>query len=789
MSKFWGTDSEEEEEEEDFFSDSESEEDEDTSNRAGKWVTGATGYDSDSDDEKREVRAKTDRVYDSLREKIDSIRSSMENNDWNAITKDYDELNKIHQKWLNAWNRNTKNPEPNYIAFLVELEEFHSKYYSDNKYKKGLSKTNKKSINGMQQKMRRNNNTYTSKMKEYIARRKLVVDGKLDENDLIKDVTKEKELIIDEKEDDKEIEWTPKLIDERITEIISSRGKKGFDRKSQIEGLKELLNTNVQTIFQTVQIYLHIISIQFDAASMASHIGTKVWKSCIVDICKIIEIVENNPSVLTEKSSNENTQTIDIKSRVFHFYKRLEQEYFKSLQDCDPYKIPSYVKRMRDVSLLINLTNKIIELYTKWDKQESVVKATLIKMKYQHQTIRLSENKGNNYELSDSICEGMATTTEDEIEKLAKFCFKFGDERQKTHAMLYFITFLANHDKYSKARNLMLMSHIQDSVSNADIETQILFNRCMAYLGICAFRAGFIIDCHNCLVELYSNMKFKELLAQGTTRYSSDKGAEQEKIESRRQMPYHMHINTEILETLYFISAILLEVPHAASNSFDVKRKPISRILKKYLEGSERQIFSGPPEAPRDYFVSAAKALIRGNWKKTCDLLFSLSVWKYISDSEHLITMITQKIKEEGLRTYLFTSSSNYDCLNSKHLASLFELDYSLVKTIISKMIINNELIASWDEESNCIIMHKGQPSRLQNLSLQYTEKLTSLVENNERLYDNKNHSNRNDSRNDNQRGKYRNNQRHHHHNNKDGNSKHQYQQRSNRSQTEQNTN
>jgi len=293
----------------------------------------------------------------------------------------------------------------------------------------------------------------------------------------------------------------------------------------------------------------------------------------------------------------------------------------------------------------------------------------------------------------------------------------------------------------------MLMSHLQESVSNADIETQILFNRAMAYLGISAFRAGHILDCHNCLVDLYSSMKYKELLAQGTTRYS-DKGAEQEKLESRRQMPYHMHINTEILETFYFISAILLEVPNSAANAFDMKRKPVSRILKKYLEGSERQIFAGPPEAPRDFFVAAAKALIRGDWKKCCKLLFGLSVWRYVADSDRLIDMIRQRIKEEGLRTYLFTASSVYDSLSSERLCSLFDLEASSVHSIVSKMIISGEFAASWDQSSNCIVMHRAEPSKLQNLSLQFAEKVTVLVENNERMFDSRTH-NRNEFRSD----------------------------------------
>ncbi|XP_078362312.1 eukaryotic translation initiation factor 3 subunit C-like [Oculina patagonica] len=67
----------------------------------------------------------------------------------------------------------------------------------------------------------------------------------------------------------------------------------------------------------------------------------------------------------------------------------------------------------------------------------------------------------------------------------------------------------------------------------------------------------------------------------------------------------------------------------------------------------------------------------------------------------------------------------------------MFDLPPSVVHSTISKMIINEELQASWDEPTQTVVMHRGaEPSLLQSLALQLADKVSNLVENNERIYD-----------------------------------------------------
>ena len=136
--------------------------------------------------------------------------------------------------------------------------------------------------------------------------------------------------------------------------------------------------------------------------------------------------------------------------------------------------------------------------------------------------------------------------------------------------------------------------------------TQILYNRSLVQLGMCAFRHGMIKDAHDALMDVQSSGRSKELIAQvylPTRTWTStvpsnrsmyvcpvyrygctvclstchflqglisrhERSIEQQKVERRRQIPFHMHINLELMECVYLTSAMLMEVPYMAGENY-----------------------------------------------------------------------------------------------------------------------------------------------------------------------------------------------------------------------------
>lgn len=60
-------------------------------------------------------------------------------------------------------------------------------------------------------------------------------------------------------------------------------------------------------------------------------------------------------------------------------------------------------------------------------------------------------------------------------------------------------------------------------------------------------------------------------------------------------MPFHMHINLELLESVHLIAAMLLETPNMAATALSAPRRVISKPFRRLLDNYERQTFTGTP--------------------------------------------------------------------------------------------------------------------------------------------------------------------------------------------------
>ncbi|KAL7736354.1 hypothetical protein ACLKA6_014824 [Drosophila palustris] len=548
---------------------------------------------------------------------------------------------------------------------------------------------------------------------------------------------------------EKDAEIDIPLVLAKLVEIMSARGKKRTDRRLQIDLLFELRDISEQHALGTpisVKIHFNIISAIFDYNQKISEpMKLEHWALLLEVMQSMMKLLLANPEInLNESVAEEHEEYVTapyfIRGCPLAAVERLDDEFTKLLKECDPHS-NDYVSRLKDEINVVKTIELVVQYFERSGSNNERCRIYLRKIEhlyYKFDPEVLKRKRG------EQPAAGTVTgpSSVEVMDKLCKFIYAKDDtDRIRTRAILAHIYHHAMHDNWFQARDLVLMSHLQDNIDAADPSTRILYNRMMANLGLCAFRQENIKDAHHCLVDLMVTGKPKELLAQGLLpQRQHERSAEQEKIEKQRQMPFHMHINLELLECVYLVSAMLLEIPYIAAHEFDARRRMISKTFYQQLRSSERQSLVGPPESMREHVVAAAKAMRCGNWQACANFIvnkkMNTKVWDLFYESERVREMLVKFIKEESLRTYLFTYSNVYTSISIPSLSQMYDLPLPKVHSIISKMIINEELMASLDDPSETVVMHRSEPSRLQALAMQFVDKVTNLVDVNEKVFD-----------------------------------------------------
>jgi translation initiation factor 3 subunit C len=254
-------------------------------------------------------------------------------------------------------------------------------------------------------------------------------------------------------------------------------------------------------------------------------------------------------------------------------------------------------------------------------------------------------------------------------------------------------------------------------------------------LSVCAFRLGLMQDALNLVADLYATGKIKELLAQGVGqgRWQPERDSDQEKIERRRQVPYHMHISLDLLESVHLISALLLEIPNLAMHASDDKRHVISRNFRRLWDSFHKNAFNGPPENTRDYVIAAAVALSEGDWKNALDNLMQLKMWSVIPFPEAAQAALTRLVKEVALETFLLALGANYVTIAGDRLAARFDMSERDVHAVASRLMANDRLQGAWDVQTKSIQMKAVVPNGLQSSALRFADQIGILIEQNER--------------------------------------------------------
>lgn len=482
---------------------------------------------------------------------------------------------------------------------------------------------------------------------------------------------------------------TNESISAKLKEIIEKRTKKVSNVEVIVQELKVLLN-HCKDQELTLQIVNLISLFEFENSkdTISIIMPRSIWLSLVEYTNKILDIFVPKYPVPENLDDTRKALILSLAIRV----ERLSNELIKAFKNLDA-KASEYSQRLSDNITFSKLIKRAFGFYSTiqdFHNLAKIAELSIFQIHYIHDDVlkQMKENckvdsAGYFFSISDS---------QKYVNDMAQIVFKHGDNLQKVLTGLMVSFHHALNGRFENAKTLFLQTNTNSLAS--DLSVQVYTNRLVVQLGLSAFYNGNISAAFTSLNEIVSTHRLKELLAQSIGINKDKTGIHEDR---KRAVPYHMHINTDVVETVYFICAMLLDIPKMAMNPEDPEKFTLSRYFKRLMDFHERQASSGLTESFREFIIVATQKLRSGYWKEAYDVLENLQTWKHVPRSGEVKEKILEKLKQAGMLTYLLTYGNLYENFSKKQLSEKFEIKVNTVEKILNPLILSGEIEAFWD--------------------------------------------------------------------------------------------
>eukprot|EP00762_Andalucia_godoyi_P005566 ANDGO_00596.mRNA.1 Eukaryotic translation initiation factor 3 subunit C len=586
-----------------------------------------------------------------------------------------------------------------------------------------------------------------------------------------------------------------------VKENLEKKLRRPVESASQMQ-LLEKLQVFAKSPARIAGLSIHMCNTAFESVPADAPLSFNVWLQCLGAVERLSDallgvesaVVEDHPfeENVEYLASDASVGSAEIKtSTPFEILvNRLDEFWTRLLQWTDPHS-SEFLSILADESRLLGCIERAIYFYE--TRMRSTLRAAELKrllvehVYYRKQTdhsvlvdrmrASIAKSASDRAEFWKAKAAGISPEVhvpeliESDLTMLMNALTSqiYGSTPEKHRArvrvMLCHVYHHALHGRYAVARDMLLESHVSDTVQAADETTMVLYNRALVQIGLCAFRCGLFSEAHAVLVDIGSHPKKQELLAQ--PQLDGKLTDVDERRLRKRMVPLPQFINLQLLEVFHLIAAMLVEIPLLAANrvawqsSFGMGAMSMSmgsggfssglyglslgpevdasrleyilgsKVFSRMMEHYSRPVLFGPPESTRDHIYTAALAMLEGDWARCCSVLFEIDTWTGIHNAEDVKAKLKERVKEETMRSYLLSNARIYKSFSIPRLLSMFETSREVCLALISRMILSEEFRGAVDAEHDCVVVHPvfTENSRLRSLSLQLADKNGRLMD------------------------------------------------------------
>ena len=521
---------------------------------------------------------------------------------------------------------------------------------------------------------------------------------------------------------------------EEVEEIISQADiEKEYDQISKQRGQNKSPHDVVQrleylyskTSNQLLQIKLLTLSnlLCFDNyTNQFSAFPLSLWDKVYKDIENLIELHDFLMKENKETNKDIINMSLILQNNLSTMMEKLENELYKSLQ----FNINNnneYINSILNEIKFLKLCKKSEIFYTNLKNLNGRAKIYLLVIMHTYYksigSIKTLMKKNKiEFEKDDYIQKIILDNDKEYFKSLCNHAYQVLDEENKVKVMLYNVYFLCIGNDYESASKLFNSSNLFELISVFKSESlKILYNRTLAQLSLCAFKNLDLEEVLRYLTPLCTKgpTKLKEYLSQSYTK-ESEKNSLFDREDKKRAIPYIMKINIEDLDTIFYLSSMIYDVPkillekifgYDSNTEYNYNSHAFERIFYNF----QRQQFNGPSNIDKDKILATTTILMKGDWKKCIEEIKKLNL---IKKYNYLQEKLFELIKRTALKCYIIFYMTEYKSFELNKLSKRFEISTNEVKNIINDMILRRQIKAKWNE--NYLLMKPNDRDSFVNM-------------------------------------------------------------------------
>ena len=510
-------------------------------------------------------------------------------------------------------------------------------------------------------------------------------------------------------------------IKKELEQMSNQRGQNKYSLDN-VERLEFLFSKTENKLIQLEILTESTLQCFDNYANQLIAFPSDLWNKIYKDIEKMMELHD----LLNKEKNDTNKNDIDqmnlsLQNDLSVRMEKLENELYKSLQ-FNTNNNAEYSNCILNELKFLTLCKKIESFYKNYKNIFCIAKIYLLVImhtyyKTTNQVKNLVKKFNLKLEEDDYVQKIIINNDKEFFRNLCNQVYQTLDEESKVKVMLYQIYFLCVRNDYESATKLFNSSNIYELISLFKTETlKVLFNRTLAQLGLCAFKNLDLEEALKYLTPLCTKgpTKLKEYLSQSYNK-DSEKNALFDRGDKMRTIPTIMRINANDLDTIFYLSSMINDVPKILYEKIFGKENEEmnsnSHAFERLFYNFQRQQFNGPSNIDKDKILATTTLLMKGDWKKCVEVIKNLNIIKKYST---LQDKLFELIKRTALKCFIMFYMSEYESFEFNNLCKRFEIKDYEVKNIINDMILTGKIKAKWN--GNFLMMKSNDRDSVLNM-------------------------------------------------------------------------